>query len=77
MYWGKFMYLKSYLYNKKKQHWRTVILNDGESAWWCCDLLLPVPKEAYTYFTLQELLEIEADREIIWLEILQMLSEMD
>lgn len=71
------MCLKSYLYNKKKQYYRSVILNDGESAWWCCDLLLPVPDEAYTYFTLQELLELEADKEILEMHIYQMLQEMN
>ena len=62
---------------KKKAYWRIAILNDGTPSPWFCDYLIPVPKKIYSIFTLQELLEIEADREICWMEIQQMLSEMD
>jgi hypothetical protein len=71
------MGIKHYLQKKKKAYWRIAILNDGTPSPWFCDYLIPVPKEVYSMFTLQELLEIEADREIIWIEILQMLAEMD
>lgn len=71
------MGIKNYLQKKKKKYWREAILNGGTPSPWFCDYLIPVPKEIYPMFTLQELLEIEADREIIWMEILQMLEEMD
>ncbi len=71
------MVIKNYLQKKKKKYWREAILNDGTPSPWFCDYLVPVPKKIYSMFTLQELLEIEADREIIWLEILQILEELD
>lgn len=71
------MGIKNYLQKKKKAYWRIAILNGGTPSLWFCDYLIPVPKEIYPMFTLQELLEFEADREIIWIEILQMLPELD
>lgn len=71
------MGIKNYLQKKKKEYWRIAILNGGTPSPWMCDCLVPVSEEIYFMFTLQEVLEIEADREIIWMEILQMLPELD
>ena len=70
-------YLKQKNYKKKKEYWRDVIYDDGVKDRWSDGIWGPVPDEAYTYFTHQELLEVYEERERDRKELRKLLDEME
>lgn len=70
-------YIKKYNYKKKKRYWKQVIHNDGIKYSWSDGIWGPVPAEAYTYFTHEELSEIYAERKRDEEELRKLLDQME
>ena len=70
-------YLKKREYEKKKKYWRNVIYDGGIRYRWCDGIWKPIPSEAYTYFTNDELVEIFEQRKRDELELRKLLEQLE
>lgn len=70
-------YIKKCNYEKKKRYWRNVIYEGGIRYSWSDGIWGPVPAEAYTYFSHEELSEIYAERERDEEQLRKLLDQME
>lgn len=74
---GDYRLYKTKKYEKKKTYWRDAIYNGGVKYSWSDGIWGPVPAEAYTYFSHEELSEIYAELERDEEKLRNLLDQME